>query len=101
VRGKITGKFLIEAGGLTVIFFGGGIGGGFEEREGGGGLAGIIADQLGPGLRTGLGFEEEIGFSASFFCFRVLPKKQCDSGDEGKTQGDKGLGLKPDWNLSG
>jgi len=101
VGGKIAGKSLIEAGGLPIIFFGGGIGGRFKEREGGGGLTGVVADQLGPGLRTGLGFEEEIGFSPGFLRFGILPEEKCDSGNEGKTQGDKGLGLKPDWNLSG
>ena len=99
--GKIAGKSLIEAGGLPIIFFGGGIGGRFKDSESGSGLTGVVADESGPGLGSGFGFEEEIGFSPGFLRFGILPEEKCDSGNEGKTQGDKGLGLKPDWNLSG
>ena len=86
--GKVTGKSLIEAGGLPIIFFGGGIGGRFKDSESGSGLTGVVADESGPGLGSGFGFEEEIGFSPGFLRFGILPEEKCDSGNDGKSKGN-------------
>ena len=99
MRGKFADTFFVEASGLPVIFFFRGSGRGFQEGKGGGGLSRVVPDQLGPGFCSRFGLEKQIRFRAGFFCFRVLPDKEGDSGHESQAKGNEGSWVKPGGEL--
>lgn len=99
MRGEFPNTFFVEVSGLTVIFFFRGSSRGFQEGKGGGGLSRVVADQLGPCFGSRFGLQKQIRFRAGFFCFRVLPDQEGDSGDESQAKGNEGSWVKPGGEL--